>query len=170
MSFLTSLFSGGAGNLIKSVGDAVDQMVTSDQERLELENESRRAEMEHKTEMRSLDVKETGLYLQDSASARDFQARVQESENAGWLAKNIQPILALLLVVLTFAMFGRALFGNIDPNSNESTITMMILGALVSIDTQIVSYFFGASRDSGENAKIQSSENAKLQSRLIYKP
>lgn len=153
MNFLTNLFAGGAGNLVKSVGDAIDQVTTSDQERLELENESRRAEMEHKQEMRSLDVKETELYLKDTGSARDFQARVQESENASWLAKNIQPIVALILILLTFAMFGRALFGGLAANSQESTITMMILGALSSIVTQIVSYFFGSSRDYGENTR-----------------
>ena len=156
IDIIKNFFSGGAGNLVKSVGDAIDQVVTSDQERLELENESQRAEMTHKQEMRALDVRETELYLKDTDSARDSQARVQESENASWLAKNIQPIIALILIILTFSMFGRALFGGVAANSQESTITMMILGALSSIVTQIVSYFFGSSRDSGENARKQS--------------
>ena len=146
--FLASLFAGGASTLVESVGKAIDSVVTSDEEKISLENELRRAEMSHKAEMRLLDIEETGLFINDISSAREEQSRVQESENASWLAKNIQPFLALLLVVLTFFMFGRALFGGIAANSHESNITMMILGALISIDTQIVSYFFGASRDS----------------------
>lgn len=153
MSFLSGLFSAGGSNIIESVGEAIDKIVTSDEERLELENEQRRAEMDHKSQMRAFDIQETGLFLADTSSARDSQSRIQESENAGWLSKNIQPFLAILLILLTFFMFGRALFGGVAADSHESTITMMILGALVTIDTQIVSYFFGASRDSGENLR-----------------
>lgn len=153
MSWFGEIFSSGVGNIIEQVGDAFDKNLTSDQERLEMENEQRRAEMEYKVEMRSLDVQEKSLFLADVDSARDNQSRVQESENAGWLAKNIQPLLALVLVGLTFAMFSRVLFGSINPNSHESTISMMILGSLATIITQVVSYFFGSSRDSEGNAR-----------------
>lgn len=159
MNLLGKLFSSGTGSLIEQVGDAIDKVVTSDQERMELENEQRRAELDYKTEMRSLDVRETGLFLADVDSARDNQSRVQESEHAGWLAKNIQPLLALVLVGLTFAMFSRVLFGTINPSSTESTISMMILGSLATIITQVVSYFFGSSRDGEGRAKT--SQNYK---------
>ena len=148
MNPFTALFSGGATNLIKTVGDAIDSVTTSDQERLELENELRRAEMEHRAEMKTLDVQEKGLYLADVGSAREQQSRVQESSRSSWLAKNIQPLLALFVISLTFFMFGRALFGNFAVNTHESTITIMILGALVSVATQVVSYYFGSSRES----------------------
>jgi len=146
-SIVSGLFSGGVSNIIEVVGTAIDKNVTSDEERLELENEHDRAEMSHVREMRTLDVEETKIFLGDVDSAREHQSRVQETENAGWLAKNIQPALALVLIALTFSMFGRVLFGGITMNSHESTIIMMILGALVTIVTQIVSYYFGASRD-----------------------
>lgn len=148
MSIFGTLFSGGANNLVKTVGEAIDSVVTSDQERLELENELHRAEMEHKAEMRSLDVQETGKFLADLGSARDHQTHVQESKSAGWLAKNIQPLLAIFVIGLTFFMFGRALFGTFEINTHASTITTMILGALVGVATQVVSYYFGSSRES----------------------
>jgi len=153
MSILSNLFAGGAANVIDAVGNAVDKVFTSDEQRISLENEIRRAEMSYKAEMKSLDIKETGLYLADVDSARDNQSRVQESENASWLSKNTQPLLALILVGLCFGMFGKVLFHGLNTNPQTSNITMMILGGLISVLGQVVSYFFGASRDAGENTK-----------------
>ncbi len=153
MNFLSSLFAGGAANVIDAVGNAVDKVFTSDEQRISLENEIRRAEMSHKAEMKSLDIKETGLFLGDIDSARDNQSRVQESENASWMSKNIQPILAVGLILLCFCMFGKILFSGISSNPNESNIIMMILGGLLGVMGQVVSYFFGASRDTGEHTK-----------------
>jgi hypothetical protein len=147
MSFISDLFTGGAGMLVEKVGKAIDQVITSDEERLTLENEMYKAESEYKTEMRALDIKETGLYLKDVSSARKEQSRIQESENGSWLSKNIQPFLAIMVVGVTFIIFTMVLTGYFDSDSKESTITMMILGSLVTIVTQIISYFFGASRD-----------------------
>ena len=156
MSFLTSLFAGGASTLIETVGTVIDKVVTSDEEKISLENEIRRAEMSYKVEMKALDIEKTGLLLEDVDSARHNQSRIQESENSSWLAKNTQPLLALVLVGACFGMFGRVLFGGLSTNTHESNITMMILGGLISVLGQVVSYFFGASRDSGESTKKMS--------------
>jgi len=153
MGILSNLFAGGAASLVDSVGNVIDKFHTSDEQRISLENEIRRAEMSYKAEMKSLDIKETGLYLADVDSARDNQSRVQESENASWLSKNTQPLLALLLVGLCFGMFGKVLFDGLNTNPQTSNITMMILGGLISVLGQVVSYFFGSSRSSGEKTK-----------------
>lgn len=44
MSFISKLF--GGGDLVKAVGDGLDRLITSDEERLELEFEIRKAERE----------------------------------------------------------------------------------------------------------------------------
>lgn len=156
MGLFSNLFAGGTANLVESVGTAIDKVFTSDEQRISLENEIRKAELSHKAEMRSLDIKEEGLYLADTDSARDNQSRVQESENASWLSKNTQPLLALVLVGLCFGMFGKVLFDGLNTNPQTSNIVMMILGGLISVLGQVVSYFFGASRDSGEHTKKMS--------------
>lgn len=146
------LMSGGAGGIMSVVEKGMD-MITTDDERMERENEAHRDEMNYKSEMRGLDIRETEIYLKDADSARGNQSRIQESKNAGWLSKNIQSVLTLVLVALTFTMFSRVLFGGIDPDSGEHTISMMILGSLVTIITQVVGYYYGASRDNRKDTK-----------------
>jgi len=163
--FFGGLFTGGAANIIETVGNVVDKFHTSDEQRISLENEMKRAEMSYKAEMKSLDIKETGLYLADIDSARDNQSRVQESENASWLSKNTQPLLALLLVGLCFGIFGYVLFGGLKMNPQTSNVTMMILGGLIGVLGQVVSYFFGSSRSSGEKTKQISSIIAQPQNK-----
>lgn len=152
MSFFSNLLTGGATNLIDAVGNAINKNVTSDEERISLENEIQKAEIEYKVEMRSLDVKEAGLYLAGIDSARDNQTQIQESENASWLSKNTQYILAFLVILLCMGMFAKALFGGLGDNP----VVMMILGGLLGYNGQVISYFFGASRDSGEHTKKMS--------------
>ncbi|MEY4753496.1 MAG: hypothetical protein RJA44_1171 [Pseudomonadota bacterium] len=148
--FLSNLIGGGASSLVDAIGTAIDKATTSDEERKALDNELRKAEMQHEIEMATLGVRETEAYLKDVDSARDNQSRVQESENASALAKNVQPLLALLIVLLTFGMFGVLLFRGdlITPDRKE--VFIYILGALTTIATQVVSYYFGSSKGSAD--------------------
>lgn len=160
MSFFTDLFSSGASNLITAVGDAIDKNVTSDQERKELDNEFAKASMQHEEQMATLGVQETQAYLADTASARDNQSRVQESEHASWLAKNVQPLLAFAIIGLTFILYAVVVYGStkddfLRPETKD--VVIYILGALTTVATQVVSYFFGSSSGSADKSKTISS-------------
>ncbi len=154
-NFLTRLFSKTAGSLVEAVGDAIDKNFTTDEERKELENEMAKAAMQYELEMTTLCVEETKAYLADLDSARDNQSRVQESEYASWLSKNVHSILSLGIVILTFATFFAILVGLVDlkPNSPMKDMTIYILGALTTISTQVVASFFGSSQGSKDKQK-----------------
>jgi len=159
MNFFTDLFSGGAASLVTAVGDAIDKNVTSDEERKELDNELAKSSMQFQVQMATLGVQETQAYLADTANARDNQSRVQESEHASWLAKNVQPMLAVAIIGLTFFMYWFIVFSG-DPKDSVlaqrpemKDIIIYILGALTTIVTQVVSYFFGSSSGSADKSK-----------------
>lgn len=159
MSIITDLFSGGASSLVTAVGDAIDKNFTSDEERKELDNELAKSDMQYQVQMATLGLQETEAYLADTASARDNQSRVQESEHASWLAKNVQPILAVCIIALTFFMYWYIVFSG-DPKDSVlaqrpemKDIIIYILGALTTIVTQVVSYFFGSSTGSADKSK-----------------
>lgn len=158
-NILTSLFSSGASSLVTSVGDAIDKVVTSDEERKELDNEISKANMQFQMQMATLGLQETQAYLGDTASARDNQSRVQESEHASWLAKNVHPILAVSIIGLTFFMYWYIAFSEestsklMAPDSPMKDIVIYILGALTTVATQVVSYFFGSSSGSADKSK-----------------
>jgi hypothetical protein len=156
MSFFTDLFSSGATSLITAVGDAIDKNVTSDQERKELDNELAKAAMQHEEQMATLGVQETQAYLADAASARDNQSRVQESEHASWLAKNVQPMLAVGIMALTFILYSVVIYGSTKEGfllPATKDVVIYILGALTTVATQVVSYFFGSSAGSADKSK-----------------
>lgn len=167
MSFFTDIFSGGASSLVTAVGDAIDKNVTSDEERKELDNEIGKATMQYELQMAALGLQETQAYLGDTASARDNQSRVQESEHASWLAKNVHPILAFAIIGLTFFMYWYIAFSKesstmlMAPNSPMKDIVIYILGALTTVATQVVSYFFGSSSGSADKSKALNSALAK---------
>lgn len=160
MGFFTELFSNGASSLVTAVGDAIDKNVTTDAERKELDNEIGKATMQYELQMAALGLQETQAYLGDTASARDNQSRVQEAEHASWLAKNIHPLLAFAIMGLTFFMYWYIVFSDTStskimmPNSPMKDIVIYILGALTTIATQVVSYFFGSSSGSADKSRM----------------
>jgi hypothetical protein len=156
-NFLSNLLGGGASTLVDAIGNAIDKTTTSDEERKALENELSKASMVHEMELAKLGLEETKSYLADTASARENQTRVQESDHASWLAKNVHPILAIGILSLTFFMYWYIAFSDtsqkLDANSPLKDILIYILGALTTVATQVVSYFFGSSSGSAEKTK-----------------
>lgn len=92
----------------------------------------------------------TKAYLADVDSARTRESAVATSENAPYLNKIITPILALGVLLATFALFAFVLFdkGAIDPTRKD--ILIYVLGVLSAIATQIVAYYFGSSKGSAD--------------------
>ena len=157
-NFLAGLVSAGAKSIVEAVGDAIDKNVTSDEERKSLENEFAKATMEHEAEMATIGLQEKQAYLADTASARENQSRVQESEQASWLSKNVHALLAIGILGLTFFMYWYIVFSEsstkvLTDNSTMKEIVIYILGALTTVATQVVSYFFGSSSSSADKNK-----------------
>ena len=151
-NFLTKLFSSGASSLVSAVGDAIDKNITSDEERKDLENEIEKARLSYDIEMKGLGISQEKAYLEDTASARDNQSRVQESANATWLAKNAHSLLAIVILAATFSLYTMLILGDIE--KEQENIVIYILGALTTISTQVVAYYFGSSKGSKEKQEI----------------
>lgn len=154
-NFFTNLFSSGASSLVDAVGDAIDKNFTTDEEKKSLEAEMAKAAMQHEAELKRLGLDEKKAYLADTASARESQTRIQESEQASWLAKNVHPLLAVAIIGLTFFMYYWII--GTDPeklhDSGVKEIIIYILGALTTIATQVVAYYFGSSQGSKDKQK-----------------
>jgi hypothetical protein len=56
MSFVTSLFSGGVGDVVEKVGDAIHKNVTSDKERMALEKEASKAAQDFNIKLAQMDT------------------------------------------------------------------------------------------------------------------
>ena len=69
-----------------------------------------------------------------------------------WLKENVGPILAMVTVIGTFGLFGLAFFLKVD-GANEKVL-FMVIGALSSIATTVVGYYFGSSQGSAKKNEI----------------
>ena len=88
MSILTSIFSAGAGELVKSVGGVIDNLHTSKEEKLE-------AEQKIKELVASYEVQ-----MEKEISSR-WEA---DMKSDSWLSKNVRPLVLVFLVVSTVLM------------------------------------------------------------------
>ena len=118
------------------------------------------AQMEHEEELmrlkleeNKLDIEEMTLRLKDTDSARDREIQIATSDKAPLLNKVITPILALALLLITFALFAVVMFDHSPVDSTRKDILIYILGVLSAISTQIVSYYFGSSQGSKDKSE-----------------
>lgn len=121
------------------------------------------AEMEHEEELlklkleeNKLDLQELELFLKDTNSAREREVQVVTSSQAPLLNKIVTPVLALLLLLITFTLFGVVMFDNTPVEPSRKDILIYILGVMSAVSTQVVSYYFGSSqgsKDKGDQLK-----------------
>ena len=93
--------------------------------------------------------KEFPLLLADLADARSREVQIATSENAPTINKIITPVLALIIVVLTFAMWYMVLYKTFGV---EKDVVVFILGALTTLCGGVVNYYFGSSSGSKDKS------------------
>ena len=88
MSIINKLFSGGASKLVDSVGSVLDNVITTDEEKLEAKRKLKEVILSHEAEMQ-----------------RNVTDRWKADMNSdSWLSKNVRPLVLIFLVVSTVLM------------------------------------------------------------------
>mgnify|MGYP003116319834 FL=1 len=85
MSILTKILSGGAADLVKSIGGVVDNLHTSKEEKLAAELKIKEMVMSYEAEMQKQVTERWKMDMQSDS----------------WLSKNIRPLVLIFLVVST---------------------------------------------------------------------
>tara|TARA_R100001463_G_scaffold73512_1_gene127342 strand:- start:1212 stop:1604 length:393 start_codon:yes stop_codon:yes gene_type:complete len=124
MSILTKIFSGGATELIKGVGGVIDNLHTSEEEKLAAENKIKDMIMGYEAEMQKQVTERWGMDMKSDS----------------WLSKNIRPLVLMFLVISTVLM----IFIDAGAITFEVKDTWVDLLQLVLI-TVIGAYFGGRS-------------------------
>lgn len=124
MSILGKIFSSGATELVKGVGDVVDNLTTTEEERLEAKRKIEEIVTNFETQMQ-----------------KEVTARWSQDMNSdSWLSKNIRPLVLVFLVISTVLMiFIDA--GAINFNVKDSYVDLLQLVLI----TVIGAYFGGRS-------------------------
>ena len=88
MSILTQIFSGGAGDLVKSVGGVLDNLTTSKEEKLEAERKVKELIANYEIEME-----------------KNITSRWEaDLKSDSWLSKNVRPMTLIFLIVCTMLL------------------------------------------------------------------
>ena len=124
MSILGKMFSGGAADLINSVGDVVDNLHTSKEEKLAAELKIKQLISDYEVEME-----------------KNITSRWEaDLKSDSWLSKNVRPMVLIFLIVCTMLLiFIDA--GAIKFNVKDSYIDLLQLVLI----TVIGAYFGGRS-------------------------
>ena len=88
MSIITKIFSGGATDLVKGVGDVIDNLHTSKEEKMAAE----------------LKVKELVSKYEVEMEKTITDRWKSDMNSASWLGKNVRPMVLIFLVVCTVLM------------------------------------------------------------------
>ena len=124
MSILTNLFSGGAADLVKGVGDVVDNLHTSKEEKLAAQHKIKKLIANYEVEME-----------------KNITDRWKADMNSdSWLSKNVRPLILIFLVVSIVLMIF------IDAGTIQFTVEQKWTDLLqLVLITMIGAYFGGRS-------------------------
>jgi hypothetical protein len=153
MGFLQDLFSGGANTLVNSVGKVLDNVVTTKEEKMQLENEIRKSEMQFQLDLKKLSNEEQQMILGDISSARQREVQMLSSPNATTINKNLMPIMAMGTILIVLGLFYVLIFSPSIIKAESKDIVMYILGVLSAVLTQVYSYYFGSSAGSATKSQ-----------------
>ena len=118
---LKKLFSGGASKLVESVGGVLDNVITTDEEKLEAKRKLKEVILSHEAEME-----------------RNITDRWQADMNSdSWLSKNVRPMVLIFLVVSTVLMIF------IDAGTIQFTVEEKWTDLLQLVLITVIGAYFG---------------------------
>lgn len=130
MSFIGQLL--GAGDVIKSVGDAVDKFVTTDKERLELQIERDKAAQDHEYRMelldQQLDIAQTEVNKAEATNPSLFVAGWRPA--IGWVCAAALAYQFMLYPLLSWFAVAVLVTDKAPPGLNMSELFPLIFGML----------------------------------------
>jgi len=88
MGVLNKLFSGGASKLVESVGGVIDNLVTTDEEKLDAKRKLKEMIMNHEVQMEK--------NITDRWTA--------DMNSDSWLSKNVRPMVLIFLIICTMLL------------------------------------------------------------------
>mgnify|MGYP003344911020 CR=1 FL=1 len=144
-NFLNKIFSGGAGQVVESVANVIDKFVQTKEEKDAANLELQKVINSHLEVMEQEATKQLEIQQKEMDSARNREIQIATAEKAPLLNKIVTPVLALIVILLTFILFYVLMFKQVG---NEKDIIIYVLGVLSAVCTQIVSYYFGSSQGS----------------------
>jgi hypothetical protein len=94
LSWISELFTSSVGTVVEKAGEAIDRLVTSDKERLQLKNELVKIQLDAASKAEEIDLE----YAKQVTTRHE-----NDMKSDSWLSKNIRP-LALIYILVMYSL------------------------------------------------------------------
>jgi len=113
-------------------------------------------EMRHRERLEELQLEETKAFLKDKDSARQREMALiaATGEKDDGLYKIAYIVIIAFFILMTIVLVAMVMNKDITHELSSNPVIMLIIGALISGFTQVLSYFFGSSKGSNEKTKL----------------
>lgn len=158
---MAGIFKGLIEGGIKGIGDTAkgiiqqlaDNKINKSEAELAIDKEANRASEAITAQANDLEK----AYLADTQNARDANARIQESDKASWLAKNIAYILDIWMGLIwgLFTIYVLALWAKIASTANiDFTGILSLYTTVTAVFMITVNFHRGTSQGSHDKQKL----------------
>lgn len=157
MSIFGKIFGTGAGEILKPVSDILDNVITNKEEKIKAQAELEKVLNDYMIQKEQMANAAVEMYLKDTQDARQMNARVQESDKASWLSKNIAFMIDILLTIvwsaITVFLVARAM-NLIAAKAIDLTAVLSIYTTVTAVFMTVVNFHRGTSRSSEKKNDI----------------
>lgn len=151
-NIVAGLAKGSTEGIIKTVADTIDKFTLSKEEKAQISQAVTAELNRHEEKIEELALQKLQAELDNVANARDNNAKIQESEHASWLAKNIAYLIDGAFVVAFFIGL-LVILNKVVPESNKE-LFYTGFGALTSYVGTILTFHRGTSIGSHTKQKV----------------
>jgi uncharacterized protein YaaQ len=150
----------GLDALLNVGGKLIDKLIPDPEAKAKAQLELTKLAQDGELAKMANDTKLFELNNANTDSARDMNAKVQESTNASWLAKNTAYALDIGIVAATIFLAWFAFMKGV-PEANKELV-YMALGSLITMSGTVLNFHRGSSQGSKDKAtEIQAMKDAK---------
>jgi len=150
----------GLDALLNVGGKLIDKLIPDPEQKAKAQLELTKLAQDGELAKIANDTKLLELNNANTDSARDMNAKVQESTNASWLAKNTAYALDIGIVAATIFLAWFAFMKGVPETNKE--LVYMALGSLITMSGTVLNFHRGSSQGSKDkNMEIQSLKDKK---------
>lgn len=153
---LKGLLTGSITEGVKVIADVVDRFKLTGEEKAAITQAAADAMNAHAEKMEELALKAIELENADRDSARDMNAKVQESEKASWMAKNIAYILDVLVGIVwaSLTLYIAAISARLIETKADFTGILSLYSTVVAVFMISLNFHRGTSRGSEKKQEL----------------
>jgi hypothetical protein len=150
----------GLDAILNVGGKLIDKLIPDPEAKAKAQLELQKMAQDGELAKMANETKLLELNNANTDSARDMNAKVQESSNASWLAKNTAYALDIGIVAATIFLAWFAFIKGV-PEANKELV-YMALGSLITMSGTVLNFHRGSSQGSKDRAtEIQSMKDKK---------